>query len=142
MADIHGYLADDERVVEENSDNYLTNFRLIKYSTSGQNIDYKEIQLDKIDSFEYKKRFNYILLSFGGMMFLGGLISTGLLSGLIYGIGICLIGAIFGILAILTSSKEYTVKSASGTNISLDSNSDSIDFWKSVINQRNERYQI
>ncbi len=133
------FLSEDEGIVAKMGDFHLTNDRIIHYEENGKNKDYKDIQLDKLDSFSHTRRFDYRLALSGVLLTVGGLSLSQVESGLI-GINAVIPISILGILMVLYAylnvKEEYEIRSSGGTSLSLEA-SNTPKFWKKINKQKN-----
>ncbi|MFB6115766.1 MAG: hypothetical protein ABEK04_05800 [Candidatus Nanohalobium sp.] len=134
--DVDEFLSEDESLITHFSNYHLTEDRVIKLVQNNGNRYYKDIQLENIASFTHSKNFNKMLAVFGGLTALGGVFTLTKAPQQVSLI-LILIGLAAVIIVYSTIDKEYTIRSDTDTEIELPQNSNSIEFWKSVNQEKN-----
>ena len=133
------FLSEDERIIAELNNVFLTNDRVIELRKDRKNVDYTDIQLDKVDSFSHKKEFNHKLAALGGLSLFSTYFTErymGFMGDYTWQIPIT-VGLGLIALAYLTTKRKYRIHSSGNQSIRLTGKSDVFDFWQSVNQEKN-----
>ena len=136
---LDSFLSEDERIIDELNNVYLTNDRIIELRKHRKDVDYTDIQLDKVNSFTHEKDFNNRLAALGGLSLFLTIFTERYLDHLgdyAWQIPI-LLGFSLITLAYLTTERKYRIHSSGEESIRVTGKSEVFNFWQTINQQKN-----
>jgi hypothetical protein len=132
------YTSEDEEIIEKLDNVHLTRDRIIKKTSSWGNVDYQDIQLDKITGFSHDRKINLKYLGISGIL---GIVAMRASQSAIlqrYTELIAVAAGVFLLVFLVSIKKDYYIQTVNpDLDMKIKSSEEVFDFWKKVNDQKN-----